>query len=366
MLLQQTKRAPGRPRKGNSAQPSNGPSKRKSDRPSARKSRNKRIEPTPQAPIVPQDNWPTDVPSDGPRLPLKVDKQLEDCVNQIMRKISRGPKIAVELPEMNPEGDEVAYTATLLMRIYIRAHTEGNWNICDLVADTWIRAFHAKRRRQERFNQFDALCWRFNEALTNRRNAGLRDYDQNAPDFSRVLKENDPLLEKNVTDLDPDLLAQLYTEADSPCAARNLWADTMALCGSKLENRMQIDKRRGVQWNPKLIYDIMCTTLRMTRRKLTLKIEEATEGAWCKRYHMHALHGTPCYRKIAYDRKVAGDDSSDEDELGNDAPSTMTMGTDFTMPSAGGLGTIDGSDAVMGDAMDEDAEGESDGGYMGA
>lgn len=361
MLLQQMKRGPGRPRKSNSAQPSKGPSKRKSDGPSARNSKNKPMEATPQAPIVPQDNWPTDSQSRGPRAPPRIDKQLEDCVNQIMSKIGRGPKIAVELPEMNPEGAEVAYTATLLMRIYIRAHTEGNWNVCDLVADTWIRAFHAKRRRQEQYNQFDALCWRFNEALSNRRNAGLKDYDQNAPDWSRVLKENDPLLEKNVTDFDPELLAQLYTEADSPCAARNLWADTMALCGNKLENRMQIDKRRGVQWNPKLIYDIMCTTLRMTRRKLTLKIEEATEAAWCKRYHMHALHGTPCYRKIAYDRKVASEDSSDEDGSENSAPMTLELGADLAMPSARGLGAMDGSDAVMGDAMDEDTEGESDG-----
>ncbi|KAH4612209.1 hypothetical protein HBH82_032660 [Parastagonospora nodorum] len=364
MLL--SKRGPGRPRKDDSVQPSNGPSKRKSNGPSARKSNNKPIEQIPQAPIVPQDNWPIDTQSREPRSPPKVDKQLEECVDQIMSEIGLGLKIAVELPKMNPDGVEVAYTATLLMRIYIRAHTKSNWDVCDLVADTWIRAFHAKRRRQEQFNQFGALCWRYNEALCNRRKAGLKDYDQNAPNFSRVLKENDPLLDKDVTDFNPGLLAQLYTEAVGPCAARNLWADTMALCGSKLENRMQIDKRRGVQWNPKLIYDVMCTTLRMTRRKLTLKIEEATEGAWCKRYHMHALHSTPCYRKIAYDRKVAGEDSSDEDESGNNAPMTLVMGTDFTMPSAGDLGVMNGSDAVMGDAMDDDAEGESDDEYTGA
>ncbi|KAF2124895.1 hypothetical protein P153DRAFT_370787 [Dothidotthia symphoricarpi CBS 119687] len=48
----------------------------------------------------------------------------------------------------------------------------------------------------------------------------------------------------------------------------------------------------------------MCTSLRMVGKKLTLKIEETQEGAWCKRYHEHAKHGMPCYREVAYSDRL--------------------------------------------------------------
>jgi hypothetical protein len=274
--------------------------------------------------------------------------------------------VFVELPAVAPDdGDDEAYTPELLMSVYLRAHKEARWHVCDLVADTWIRAFHAKRLRQERTQKFDNMCWRFNESLYNRREEGRQGFDLNAPNYSCVLEEDDPLLAKDALDFNPELLGRLYTHTEGHCAARNLWADAMALCGSKLENRMQSDKRKGVQWNEKLIYDIMCTTLRMTRRKLTLKIEEATEGAWCKRYHMHALYGKPCYRKIAYDRKVAGLDSSDEDESEEEEPMTLVMETGFSMPGMLNAGGMYGGDTVMGKGVDEDAEGESDYEYAG-
>jgi hypothetical protein len=324
-------------------------------------------------PTVPEDSWPEDNLGLSSRNKTRshpvTDHILEACVDQIIGKIGPGPRMAVELPTMEPDGIEVPYTAPLLMRVYTRAHSEERWHICDLVADTWIRAFHAKRRRQEHTNKFDKIFWRFNEPLYNRRTEGKKGFDRNALNWSRVLDEDDPLLDPDVVDFKPELLEQLYTQVDGPCAARNLWADAMALCGSRLENRMQIDKRRGVQWSPKLIYDIMCTTLRMTRRKLTLKIEESTEGAWCKRYHMHTLHDRPCYRKIAYDRKMAGDDSSDEDEdedkSEKEGPMTLVMETDIGTPAQRGPEVMHGGDAVMGNGVDEDAEGESDGQYVG-
>lgn len=303
-----------------------------------------------------EDSWPEVQQSsvNPDRSPLPIDVATEERVDEIVGLLGPGPKMVVELPQMKPDdGSEMPYSATLLMRLYIRAHKEERWHICDLVADTWIRAFHEKRRRQEHVNEFDKMCWRFNEPLYTRRTKGSKGFDPNAPNWSSVLDEYDPPLDPDVTDFKPELLDQLYTQAEGPCAARNLWADAMALCGSKLEKCMQIDKRRGVKWNEKLVYDIMCTTLRMTRRKLTLKVEEATEGAWCKRYHMHALHNKPCYRKLAYDRKLMGEDASDEDEQQGE-PMTLVLETDIGTPLKRG------AEEEACEAIDEDAEGESD------
>lgn len=86
----------------------------------------------------------------------------------------------------------------------------------------------------------------------------------------------------------------------------------MALCGSRLEASM---KKTRNTWPADLLYDVMCTSMRLVRRRLTLKIEESAEGAWCKRYHEHGRHGLPCYRKVAYERKVRGEETSDEDEV---------------------------------------------------
>jgi hypothetical protein len=54
----------------------------------------------------------------------------------------------------------------------------------------------------------------------------------------------------------------------------------------------------------------------MVRRKLTLKIEESTEGAWCKRYHQHGRHEQPCYRWLAWQEQLAQDKEDGEDTVG--------------------------------------------------
>ncbi|KAL5116108.1 hypothetical protein ACEQ8H_006004 [Pleosporales sp. CAS-2024a] len=329
--------------------------------------RPKTVEPAP--PAILEDSWPEYQTKDMVTgVHDSHDEMIEGAVDDIIGRFGCGSKVWVELPRLSLVKDdgEIRYSAQLLVRLYMRAHSEERWNICDLVADTWIRAFHAKRDHEEAVNQFDDMGWAFNEPLRNRRIQGNKGYDTKAPDWSRVLDENDPLLDPDVTDFHPELLNQLYTLTSGHCAAQNLWADTMALCGSKLEKRMQMDKRRGIKWNERLVYDIMCSTLRMVRKKLTLKIEEATEGAWCKRYHMHTAHGLPCYRKLAFKRKVAGDDlrtAHDWDVV----PMTLVMNLDISEePTRHDDRDADMEDAHQPDrfenrvAVDEDAEGESD------
>jgi hypothetical protein len=306
------------------------------------------------------------------RKPTKFEPEKE--VHNIISQLSIPGRIHIDLPnliQIGTEGKEKPYSAQFLMELYIIAYQDKRWSLCDLIADTWIRAFHAKRRREERTGKETELTWRFNSALYSRREHGKKGFDSNAPNYRRELHVEDPQLEPEVTVFSRELLDTLYDQTDRQCVARNLWADAMALSGSKLENKMQIDKRKHVKWNDSLIYDIMCTSLRMTRRKLTLKIEEATEGAWCKRYHMHTANGTPCYRKLAYDRKVAGEDTSDEDEQ-EDMPMMLVIEPDLAKAEKREFGDIDDGQGAISTPkrlrseapvyLDEDAEGDTDDG----
>lgn len=315
-----------------------------------------------------------DISSPTPEHTRKATKfEPEEEVYSIVANLCKPGKIPIDLPDLIQVGigENKPYAAKFLIKLYITAYKEKQWNLCDLIADTWIRAFHAKRQQEEKTGKETEFTWRFNSALYSRREDGKKGFDPDAPNYSRVLHVEDPLLDSDVTDFSSELLDTLYTETHRDCAARNLWADAMALCGSKLENKMQIDKRKNSKWNDSLIYDIMCTTLRMTRRKLTLKIEEATEGAWCKRYHMHAHCGRPCYRKLAYDRKVAGDDTSDVDEP-EDVPVVLMMEPNSSMAERRGFGDMGDGEGPMGTTrrmqseapvyVDEDAEGETDDG----
>jgi hypothetical protein len=289
-----------------------------------------------------------------------------------MNSLCGNAKISIDLPTLtlqNPESRnvEAPYTATFLTHLYIVAYNAAQHNLCDLIADTWIRAFHALRRHREMSHKEDQL-WRPNDALIRRRAQGKKGFDDAAPKWGHELDVEDPALDANVIDFSSMLLHQLYDATKPNCGARLLWADAMALCGSKLEPRMQSRQKRGETWHPELVHDILCTTLRMARRKLTLKIEEATEGAWCKRYHEHYRLGLPCYRRLAYERKVSGEDTSDEDE-GEDEMARaveVELGSGEKRPLEG----VEGSEVEMGntkrmriedrEVCDEDAEGESD------
>jgi hypothetical protein len=346
--------------------------KRKSGRPRGSKNSKSPLASVPEE--FPCEHAP-DFSSPSPenaRKPTKFEPESE--VYNIVAQLSGQARIHIDLPNLIQVGtnaQEKPYSAQFLMELYIVAYQDSKWNLCDLIADTWIRALHTKRRQEESRGKEDELTWRFNSALYSRRSAGKKGFDSDAPSYSRELHVEDPQLEPDVANFSRELLDTLYNQTDRQCKARNLWADAMALSGSKLENQMQIDKRQHKKWNESLVYDIMCTTLRMARRKLTLKIEEATEGAWCKRYHMHTAQGRPCYRKLAYDRKVAGGDSSDEDEA-EDVPTVLVMEPDVGMASKRGHGDRDSSTAEMRTpkrvrseapvVVDEDAEGETDDG----
>jgi hypothetical protein len=316
-------------------------------------------------------NFPS-TPPEHARKPTKFEPEKE--IYNIVSQLSEPGRVHIDLPNLihvGTEGKEKPYSAQFLIEIYIVAYQDSKWNLCDLIADTWIRAFHTKRRQEESRGKEDDLTWRFNSALYSRRSEGKKGFDPDAPHYNGELHVEDPELEPNVTTFSRKLLDTLYDQTDRRCAARNLWADAMALCGSKLENKMQSDKRNHNKWNEGLIYDIMCTSLRMMRRKLTLKIEEATEGAWCKRYHMHTTQGRPCYRKLAYDRKVSGEDLSDEDEQ-EDVPMVLVMEPDLGMAAKHGYGNRNSSEGAMRTPkrvrseapvmVDEDAEGETDDG----
>ncbi|KAF1914706.1 hypothetical protein BDU57DRAFT_579126 [Ampelomyces quisqualis] len=284
---------------------------------------------------------------------------ISEEVLQTMKMLCGKAKVFIDLPTLVDASSYNAtkrYSATHLMQLYIEANKRGQWNLCDLIADTWIRAFHALRRRGEKSGKEEDMLWRPNKSLIAKHMQGLKGYDTKAPDYSRVLRVEDPELEPDVTDFNTKLLDALYSCTPEGCGARTLWADAMALSGKKLENRMQSMKRRKEEWHPDLLFEVLCTSLRISRRKLTLKIEESTEGAWCKRYHEHSRHGKPCYRKLAYARRWDGfDDTSDEDEV-----DAMAQGVEAEM--GGKDRQAGGDDMEMGYASltDEDAEGESD------
>jgi hypothetical protein len=284
----------------------------------------------------------------------------------MLELLNRSPKVRIDLPTLldaTMQNTEKPYTAQLLTQLYILAYNAMQWNICDLVADTWIRAFHALRRLDAKRINKERMTWRPNPTRRMKHHKG---FETGAPKYSTTLHVEDPSMARNVTHFRSDLLHMLYSNTRSDSGARLLWADAMALCGSKLEASMKNNKK---QWHADLVYDVMCTSLRMARRKLTLKIEESTEGAWCKRYHEHGKHGLPCYRKIAFERRLSGEDVSDEDESDEDDIMAQMIEAEVTKGEKRDLG--DG-EAEMGQAkrmrigdqerqvLDVDAEGDTD------
>jgi hypothetical protein len=267
--------------------------------------------------------------------------------------------IPIDLPTLTePTSDaEKPYSAVALTHLYITAYRASQHNLCDLIADTWIRGFHALRRCHENRHR-DAMLWRPNTALLQR---GKKGFTPAAPNWARELPVEDPQLAADALDFSPSLLALLYAETRHGAGGRLLWADALALCGSKMEPRMQ---KRGETWHPEFVRDVCCSALRMARRKLTLKIEEEGEGAWCKRYHEHGKAGAVCYRRAAWERKIGGEETSDEDE--NQVGEMVAGKGKEKEKEKRGLD----HEAEMGSAkrvriedrevVDEDAEGESD------
>jgi hypothetical protein len=294
--------------------------------------------------------------------------QANNTVYEILNTLQGSPKTQIHLPDIDTAatpGVQLPYTATFLTHLYIVCYHTKHWHLCDLVADTWIRAFHTLRKKAERSGKEENMLWRPNSALASR---GKKCFDVSAPDYK--LSVQDPALDPNVTDFDNTALSELYNNTHPTCGARFLWADAMTLCGDKLEKMMVQMKRRGQTWHPDLLHNIACSSLRMVRRKLTLKIEEHTEGAYCKRYHEHTKHDLPCYRLLASGRKKEREVDSEIELDDGDLAALLEEGLDGG--SKRGFGNVDDGGAEMSPAkrvrfgsadrevFDIDAEGESE------
>ena len=225
-------------------------------------------------------------------------------VCKILSVLRSSPGTHIELPDLRGDvasTEETPYSAETLATLYLTCYREEEWDFCDLVADTWIRAL--QRASNDDANHH--IIWRENRALLRIQATGKKGFDQDAPDYD--LDVEDPAMGAEVARFDENILSNLYENTFKESGARLLWADAMALCGSELEETTQQMVKHGHHWHPDLVFDIMCTSLRMVRRRLTLKIEEGTEGAWCMRYHEHEKHGQPCYRWSAWQERLAQD-----------------------------------------------------------
>jgi hypothetical protein len=229
-------------------------------------------------------------------------------VYAILNALRSTTRILLDLPSLSNASDPgraQPYSAKALTQLYILCYQKQRWDLCDMVSDTWIRAFHALREKGQRKPKYQS--WRSNPALDRRKRKaqeawrkGLSipsEFDPNPKDYG--LAVTDPELEEDVTCINTDLLNALYNHTSPECGARFLWADALALYGDKAEEVIEGVTREGFNLHPELLFNIMQTSLRMCRRNLTLKIEESTEGAWCKRYHEHGKNGQRCYRELA-------------------------------------------------------------------
>ncbi|KAA8621017.1 hypothetical protein PtrSN002B_000420 [Pyrenophora tritici-repentis] len=243
---------------------------------------------------------------------------------QIFDALKRTTKIHLDLPcltnAQNPELPQ-PYSAKSLVQIYLLAYQQKEWDLCDVIADTWMRAFHELRDKDQRSDSKDAT-WRHNKVLEGRKRKAkeawkrgkkiFSEFDLNPKDYELTIA--DPELDADVTAVHPNLLNILYKHTDTKCGARMLWADALALGGDKTEKIMAATVNTGVGLHAELVFNVMQTGLRMLRRNLTLKIEESTEGAWCKRYHEHSKYDLPCYREKAWGWKNGVVDGGGDDD----------------------------------------------------
>jgi hypothetical protein len=304
---------------------------------------------------------------------------VDENVYSVLSSLCASASIQIDLPSLqstaNP-GAEEPYTAKFLTELYLVCYNGRKWQLCDLITDTWIRAFHTLRRKAERTSDERHALWRPNESLMSRRRKNEKGFEKGTPDYH--LEVEDPELAPSVTSFDNTILSTMYDTLPTDNGACLMWADAMALAGDKLEKEMVRMKKYGQAWHPDLMHNMLCTTLRMVRRKLTLKIEEGTEGAWCKRYHEHSKHNQPCYRKQAYDRIRSGEDAAeyeqvdgahedDEDNEGTfaaDVVAVLNLGEKRGFCEMGGLAEMgDPKRARMNtsqrEAFEVDAEGDS-------
>ncbi|KAF1922466.1 uncharacterized protein M421DRAFT_11836, partial [Didymella exigua CBS 183.55] len=217
-------------------------------------------------------------------------------VYDMLATLRASPEIQVDLPNLwADQGAGVAkpYTSAFLTALYIQCYESSQWHLCDLVADTWIRALQAANAQSHTSADRQRPLWRANAALEARFRAGRMGFKRDAVNLH--IDVEDPVVHADVASFHAERLRELYAHTRPRAGARLLWADAVALAGRGVEGRFAACPEK---WHPELCFDVMCTALRLVGRKLTLKIEERYEGAWC-RYHEHGRHGLPCYRRLA-------------------------------------------------------------------
>ncbi|KAL1598770.1 hypothetical protein SLS60_007912 [Paraconiothyrium brasiliense] len=210
------------------------------------------------------------------------------------------------LPEVEDRNGKVLpWTAERLTLLYIHSYMQDHNELCDLITDVWIRAFQERSR-----NTNLPPLWRPNKHhsgrdLTRDKAGYMKEYSRvGLPDVPRWQQKLDlPTLGKDVTEFKPRLLNQLYYHTAESNGARVLWADAIALCGTRAEEFFTACKTQNIEIHKGLVHNVMCTSLRGLRRNLTLKIEEVDEDAWCRRYHLHSKWGTECHRSKGKENK---------------------------------------------------------------
>ena len=230
--------------------------------------------------------------------PARCTDSVASDVAVILNVLRSTSEIQVDLPNLTGPDGTKNYTAAVLTELYIQCYEGRLWNYCDLIADTWIRTLQKANKRSHRKQNKKEFMWRENRALEQIFAQKGLGFKKKAPDYG--LDVEDPGMDRDVSAIDPERLRDLFAHTTSGCGARVLWADAMALGGQNMEHEMT---QHPAIWPKDLVFEIMCSSLRLVGRKLTLKIEEKYEGAWCRRYHEHAKHGRACYRKLAWQQE---------------------------------------------------------------
>jgi hypothetical protein len=241
---------------------------------------------------VPSSLLPTFEPVPPPhRFSVQIPKRIIELFDGLK---NQGHRV---LPDLEKDEQIIPWTAQQLTLLYIYSYKQNNVELCDLITDVWVRAFQ-ERNRDKKLPKM----WRPNKSHPERDltvvGRHMKEYHRNGlppvPHWQQKLLL--PMLSDCVTEFDPKLLNQLYHYTAEANGARMLWADALALCGYAAEDWFIECKKEKIEVHEDLVHNVLCTTLRMCRRRLTLKIEETLEDAWCQRYHMHSQWGMACHR----------------------------------------------------------------------
>ncbi|KAF9734907.1 hypothetical protein PMIN01_07810 [Paraphaeosphaeria minitans] len=253
---------------------------------------------------------PLPVSEPVPPPPHRFSIQIPDRIVTLYESLN-SPGLQV-LPELNNKGQVMPWTANRLTLLYIHSYIQDNIQLCDLITDAWIRAFQERNRSTtlpQMWMPNKAHAERALTVITKDKHRHMKDYHRTGlPDVPKWQHKLPlPTLADDVTDFDPTLLNALYHHTAEGNGARMLWADALALCGTAAEEWFLACKKERVELHADLVFNVMCTTLRSYRRRLTLKTEEVGKDKWCRRYHLHSKWGMECHRPM-------GDDEGDEGE----------------------------------------------------